>query len=396
MHFLKKRERISLQIRELGVVTFISSLSLAFVAAIWAIYMESIIHNPSKVGLINTLFGVVGVISLIAIIPLIEKNSKTRILGISLLVYAGSYFLFSFLNSFSAILIIGMVIAISSSMRLNTIGIILRDKSGNRSVSKNTSVIYTLFNLSWLIGPILAGFLADKKGINFVFLIAGILMVLSFITMKIFGLKDNRTERKIDTNLFKLIKEFFSKKKFRMTYFISGGISFWWAFIYIYMPIFIIKSGKSDLLVGYFLAGVIAPLIFLEYPFGKIAGKFGFKKMFFRGYLIMMIVGLLCFFISNLYIILILLVIGSVGLAMLEPTTEAYFFDVSTKKQRDRFYGVYNTTIDINQAISMFIIAILIKFLPFKYSFLLLGIVMAFFVLISLRVTNIIEGRRKG
>lgn len=396
MNKLRRSDRISIQIEKLGVVTLISSLALALVGTIWAIYFESLMHNPSGVGFVNTLFGVIGILGFVFSIPLVEKNSKTKLFGITLLVYSASYFLFSFFNSVGFAVCLGLLVSLSASLRVNTLGIILRDKSKNRAVSKNTGFMYALLNLSWLIGPVAAGFLAQKLGIKFVFLISGCLMLFAFVLLKFLKVKDNRTDKKIDTNFFKLIKEFFSSKKMVFTYFISGGISCWWAFIYIFIPILIIESGKSDVIVGYFLAGVVLPLVFLEYFFGKLAGKTGFRKMFFRGYFILFIAGVLCFFINDLYAILILLVFGSVGMAMLEPTTEAYFFDVASKNQRDKFYGIYNTTIDVNYALSLFIISIIIKFLDFKYSFLLISFLMLVFALISLKIKNVIEERRRG
>ncbi len=396
MHIHKKGDRISLQIEKLGIVTLISSLAIALIGTIWAVYFESIIKNPSQVGFINTFFGIIGIIGFVIFIPLIEKNSKTRIFGLTIIIYAASYFLFLIFDSKIAIIILGSMIYLSSSIRVNTLGIILRDKSKNKSVSKNTGFMYTMLNLSWLVGPILAGFLSQKFGFKPIFVISGSLMVMSFILLKFLKVKDNRITKKPDKNLLRLTKEFFSKKKFIINYLISGGISFWWAFIYIFVPIYIVESGKSKLIVGYFLGGVMIPLIFLEYFFGKIAGKSGFKKMFLRGYLILAIVGIICFFMNDMYAILVILVFGSVGLSMLEPTTEAYFFDITSQKERDKFYGIYNTTIDINYAISLLIISIIIKFLPFKYSFLIVGFFMLIFALISLKTKNIFEIRRKN
>jgi MFS family permease len=93
---------------------------------------------------------------------------------------------------------------------------------------------------------------------------------------------------------------------------------------------------------------------------------------------------------------LILLVLGSVGMAMLEPTTEAYFFDITSKEEKDRFYGIYNTTITLNHAVSIFIVSILIKFFPFKYSFLIIGFFMLIFAILSLKTKNIIENQRRN
>jgi len=394
MHFFKNRDKISGQIKKLGVLDLVSSLALALVGTIWAIYFEFIVKDVSKVGFINTIFGIAGVIAFIVFIPLLERNSKTKILGISFLIYAFSYFLFSFNDNLVFAVILGIVVYSAASVRINAMGIILRDKSKDGSVSKNTGLIYTLLNIAWLLGPVLAGFLSVRFGVRSVFLIAGILMFSAFLFLKFSGFKDNRKNEKVRGNIFGFVKNFFSKKKFILNYVVRGGISFWWAFIYIFIPIYIIESGRSSLIVGYFLAGVVAPLIFLEYPFGKIAGRKGFKKMFFRGYIILAIVSIFCFFIGDFYAILVLLILGSVGAAMLEPTTEAYFFDITTIYQRDKYYGIYNTSLDIFYALSLFVIAIALRFFEFKNSFLFMGIFMLIFALISLGAKEVIE--RKG
>ncbi len=384
----KKREGISSKVKELGLVNLVISLAIALVGTIWAIYFESLTHNASQVGFINTLFGLVGIISFLVFIPLIERSSKTRILAFVIWMYLVSYFLFYFVKDLGLAILLGVVLYIVGSLRVNVSGIILRDKSKDGQVSENTGFMYVLFNLAWLIGPLAAGFISQKYGINFVFIVSGCLMLLGFILLKRFKIKDDRKTRNVENNIFKLVKSYFSHRKFILSYFVSGGISFWWAFIYIYIPVYIIESGLNDLVVGYFLAGIIAPLILLEYLFGKTAGKVGFRKMFVKGYLILFAVAVLCFFINDLMGILVLLVLGSVGAAMLEPTTEAHFFSIASREERDKYYGVYNTAIDLNYMVSLLLVAILLRFLEFKYSFILIGVFMLIFALVSLKVKD--------
>jgi MFS family permease len=132
------------------------------------------------------------------------------------------------------------------------------------------------------------------------------------------------------------------------------------------------------------------PLILFTYPFGKLAGKIGFKKIFLTGYLILGLSAILCFFINNLFIILGVLVLASTGAAMVESTTESYFFDISGRR-KDKFYGIYNTTIDINHAIATFIGAIILYLASFKFLYLFFGIIMVLISLLSLKIKNIIE-----
>lgn len=393
----RKKGLISKQIDRLAVLMLTSSLSIAFVTTIWSIYLETFLKNPAYVGYLSTLFTVVAGVTFIISVPLIEKTSKTRIFMISILLYSVGYFLYAQFHNLSMIISIAVLLAVVGSLKITSFGIIMGDKSKDNSVSRNVSLIYTFFNIAWLVGPLVAGFVAEEYGFKPVFILAAVFMFITLLLTKAFRLKDDRIEKKIDKNPVKNLKEYFKDKNRILIYIIGGGITFWWALIYVYMPIYVIEKGFDDLFVGYFLAGVIIPLVILEYIFGKKTSKVGFKKMFFFGYLIMAVFAFLAFLINTPLIAMLLFVFASIGMAMIEPTAEAYFFDITSKPQRDKFYGPYNTTIDVNSAIASFLGATILFFFPgkFEYVFLFFAISMLIFALISLKIKNVIEGRRK-
>jgi len=369
-------------------------LSAAIVGTIWAVYLDSLIHNEAYVGLLSTLFTITAMIASVIIIPLMEKNSKSKIYLVSLILYTISYILLAVFSKISLIIVLGIFIAIISTLKITSFGIILRDKSSDTAVSKNIGLIYTFINLSWLLGPLIAGLMSKEFGIAKVFFLGAGFQALAFLLFISFRIKDNRTEKKIHHNPLKVLLEFLRNKDRLIVYLLSAGVSFWWALIYVYIPMKIVDSGLGNEKVGFFLFGVIIPLILFEYIFGKITAKKGFRKIFFTGYLILSIISLLCFFISNLYTILGLLIVASIGVSMIEPTTEAYFFDIITKNQRDRFYSQHNTAIDMGNIIATFFSAIILLFLPFKFIFILFGVVTFLLALVSLKTRNIIEGRR--
>jgi len=117
--------------------------------------------------------------------------------------------------------------------------------------------------------------------------------------------------------------------------------------------------------------------------------------MFKIGYFLVSIIALACFFVSNIYVILSLLILASIGMAMLEATTEAYFFDILKRKEKYRFYGPYNTAIDAGNLIGKIFPSLILIFLPFKFIFLLFGAFMFLLFLISFKTKNVVELRKK-
>lgn len=394
MHYIKKRHLIFTQVNKLAIITFISSVSVALIGTIWAIYLESLMHNESYVGFLSTLFTIVALVSSIVLIPYIERTGKSKIYLISLFFYALSYILFALLSNIFIVVAIGIFISVMSVLKVTSFGIILRDKSKDASVSKNIGLIYTFINLSWLLGPLVAGFLAQKYGFSQVFFFGAGFQLLAFFLFLSFRIKDNRVEKRIDKNPEKLPFKFLKNKNRAIIYILSAGVSFWWALIYVYIPMRIVDSGLGSDKVGYFLFGIIVPLILFEYLFGKIAAKKGFKLMFFTGYILLSIISLICFFVTSLYSIMILLILASVAVAMVEPTTEAYFFDIITKEQRDKFYSQHNTAIDVGNITATFSCAVILLFLPFKFIFILFCVITLALALLSLKIKNIIEGRK--
>lgn len=395
MHNVKKRHFIFTQINRLAVISFISTLSMAAIGTIWAIYLESFLKNESYVGFVLTSFTIIAMISSIMIIPYVERTSKSKIYLMSLLAYGASYFLFAVLHNIYIIIFLGAFISFMSTLKLTSFGIILRDKSKDKQVSKNIGLIYTFLNLSWLLGPLLAGFISGKYGVSKVFLLGALFQLMAFVLFARFRIKDNRIEKKIDKNPIKLPFEFFKNKNRMLVYMLSAGVSFWWALIYVYMPMHIVDSGLPDKMVGYFLFGIIVPLVLCEYLSGRMAAKKGFRKMFFTGYFFLSILSLICFFMTNIYYLLLVLILASIAVALVEPTTEAYFFDIITKKQRDKFYSQHNTALDVGNIIATFLSAVILLFLPFNYIFILFCVVTLLLALLSLKIKNIVESKRE-
>ena len=335
-------------------------------------------------------------VSYFLIIPIIEKNNKVKLYSMALVGYVGFYILFSFLKNIYVIVGLGILLSVMVTLRVTCFGILIREKSEKNKVSENEGLIYTAGNISWLVGPLIAGFIASRYSEPRVFLFAVGMLIIALILLRAFRIKSNNPPRKkIDNNVLKILKEFFGSKKRRLSYILGGGVNFWWALIYVYMPMYIIDKGLGDITLGIFLAAIVVPLVLLEYYFSKMASKKGFRKMFFLGYFIIAVLSFACFFITNSYAILGFLILASIGAAMIEPTTEAYFFDIVSERQREKFYGPYNTAIDVGHFSATMISAVILLVLPFKFVFVFFGVGTLFLALLSLKIKNIIEERRK-
>jgi DHA1 family multidrug resistance protein-like MFS transporter len=393
--FRKQKDTPALtNIGKLSIISFIVSLASAIVSTIWAVYMDSFLQSVVLVGFISASLTLISFTSYFIFIPLIQKLDKTKIYSITLFLYSITYILFAINTKFYIFIILAFIITIIGTLRITSFGIIVKDKSSKKYLSKNEGLIYTFSNIAWVIGPLIAGYISEKFNLSLIFTLSAIFLFIAFVLFKFSKIKDGNIQKNINKNIIKNFIEFFKNKKRFYAYLLGGGVNLWWSLIYLFIPLYIIRNNLGTIWVGYFLFAIAVPLMLLEFHFSKLAGKIGFKKIFITGFLIASICATICFFISNIYIVLGLLVLASIGLAMLEPTTEAYFFDITKKGEECRFYGPYNTTVEVNDFIGKILSATLLVFLPFKFIFLLFGALMLLFVFLSSKIKDVIESKK--
>jgi len=375
-------------IAKLAVIGFIISLAAAFVTTIWSVYLEGFLGNPSLVGFFSAAMTVVSFISFFVIIPFIERSNKAKLYYWVILLSAIVYVVFAFISQLYLLVIFSLLITILVALRISVWGIIIKDKSGEKQISRNEGLVYTFINIAFLIGPLIAGLIAAKYGNSLIFIIAAILFFVGFVVFGVSRIRDANVQKKVDSNLIKNFYDFFKNKDRFVAYFLGGGVNLWWSLIYVFMPLYIIMNNLNEAWIGYFLFAVVIPLILLEYFFSKITGKRGFKKIFLIGFFIVAIASFICYFVSsNLILTLGVLVFASFGMAMVEPTTEAYFLDLlKNKRDECRFYSPYNTAIDVNYFIGELLSATILVFFPFKFLFLLYGFFMACLFFLSFKV----------
>ncbi|MEK6917597.1 MAG: MFS transporter [Nanoarchaeota archaeon] len=383
-------------IKKLGFVIFFLTIAFALTSSVMALYINSFVHSEAKVGLTFSFFIALSFLSFFLIIPLIESSDKYKLTIKSLIFSVIGYFLYYFVGNFYVFLVLASVISIISTVRISAIGLLVRENSKRKTLSKNEGYIYSLSNLSFTIGSLLIIPLIFYFGLRSVFLAASFIILLSMLLIHFSKISHGRKKERVDGNVFKNFVAFFKDKERVKSYILRSGVTFWWSLSYVYLPLLIIKH-LPEFWVGIFLSAITVPLIFLEYPFGKMAGKIGYKKFFFIGFLIPAIMSLLSFvFYQNIFFIMGSVVFASIGLAMLESNTESYFFDIAKGKEHLRFYSAHNTSLEIGHLAGQFIPALVLLFLPSKFVFLVFGLGTLLLSILALSIKNIKESKRKS
>jgi len=374
---------------------FFASLGFACVSSVLAIYLEGFVHNDATVGFVFAGVMLISFISYFAAVPFLEKRNKSKIYSLSLILIAAGYFMYYLIDNLLLFILMMVFIAIINVLGLTSRGLIIEHLSDKQHLARDEGFAFTSMNLAWVLGPLIVGFLLTYIIEKYIFLLAALMITLSAFVFKLSKIKYSGVNKKVHKNFVKNFYSFFTNKNRVKVYILNAGVTFWWSLIFIYSPLFIIKH-FSHSYVGYFLFFSMLPLVLTEYYSGKKASEIGYKKIFLTGYLISGVLAVSCFFIGNVYFILAALCFAGFGIGLTEATTESYFFDILKKGEDQRYYAPYNTGIDAGQITGQFIPALILLVLPFKSIFLFFGIVMLLLAVLSLKIKDIVEVKRKG
>ncbi len=364
---------------KLSVTRLILGLGLACISTIWTLYMSSFGISDSMIGFIAS--GLVAVSLFVAFFAtlVLEKFNVFKILLTSLSIQILVYLSIIYFDAFYVFMILSVIITIAEVFRIASFDILFRDQARKKELNEDEGLMYSLINIGWLIGPLIAGFFLVEYGIKSVFLIAVIFMTMSLLMLAGINVKKHPIKKDIfnNNNVTKNFIKFFSNKKLRLSYLVSLGICIWLGLIFIYMPLFIVHNQIGKEYIGFFLSAFAIPLILFEYIAGKLSQKYGFKAFFVLGFLSLAIIAFLIFIINNIYATMLFLIISGFALAFLEPLQDSYFFyNVRHKKDDSKYYPIYSTSASVGSFIGKISIATILLFLPERYAYLITGIFM--------------------
>ena len=89
------------------------------------------------------------------------------------------------------------------------------------------------------------------------------------------------------------------------------------------------------------------------------------------------------------------MILASVSVSMIEPTSEAYFLDIIEEDERDKYYSIYTTSVNVGSLVGSLPAAALLLFLPFNSLFLYFGIPMIVLAFLALSIKDSYELDRK-
>ena len=168
-------------------------------------------------------------------------------------------------------------------------------------------------------------------------------------------------------------------------------LQIFYAYMVIYMPIYLSKYiGFSWTQIGLMFTIMLLPFVFVEMPVGWIADKlWGEKEMMTAGLAIMGIFTLIIAFITtkDFWLWTSILFMTRIGAAMLEATSDSYFFKKVNKNDTDTI-GFYRISGPASYIVAPILATLSLSFLAYGHIFIILGALMIFGCHYSMALTD--------
>ncbi len=382
---MQKIPKIRLPLKGMPYLTFlvlIYIISATMLIPIIPIYIKNFGLSNAAVGYVSALISVLLLLYTLLVRKIIRKTKKLNLIRFGFLGSSVTILILTFLTSIKQFLILEIFRAFFIVSIYITIGLFVREYTTVKEIGKTEGFYFSVYNVGYLLGPLLGGLLASAYSFNTVFRLAAIPQLILSVLLFLIPLKEKQVEPKHE---FKFA-DYFKNKELRKLYLVTFGMVAWWSLLYTYMPLFANTNGFTEKIIGYALFASVIPLIILEVPIGKLADVYGFKKYISLGFLLMAVILAFAYFTGPIYTIIII-VIATLGAAFIEPLVEAYFFEeVKTKEKQNSLYPIHKTSTEVSHLITPLVYSTILIYFDFKGLFVFISLFMLLFAFLSLRL----------
>lgn len=364
-------------------MTLIMSFGVGMINTVLPNFVKSIVGTELGVSIFYAAMAVLMLVAALISTVLFRKVRRTKIAKYGFLIPAIVLFLFVFITSLKEIAVlepirVGFVLFLAMALSL-----FVRDFAKSRALGEEEGIYYKYHNIGLFFGPLLAGVLGARFSYEPIFIISSLVFVVGlfyFLHQHLIIEHPAITDRKIETKIrfFDNIKTFFSSKGRIKSYFVTLILNLWFSAKHIYIPLYVIASGYLSSMTGIIFGLSIIPFILLEVKVGAYIDKKGIKIPLSIGFGLMAVLLFIIFLNPYPLLNFALLILVSIGAALIEPIQEYVLFRNMSKKEEDDLYGVYMTADPVAYFLAPTIGGITLIFLPFQFIFLVFGIILLF------------------
>jgi MFS family permease len=371
------------------VLSILINLQAFLVAYSNSTYLEQF-ATPEVVGLLYTVGSCLSILAFLFISRVLRKVGNTKFtLGIALVILA-SLAVMGLSTTAPLIIIFFVVFLVASPLMYMSLDVFSESLIGDNesSTGSRRGLALSLMSLAGASGPFLVALLvgANDENLTRTYLAATAVGTL-FIMLVLIHFRHFHDPEYKEVRVMRTLRTFFETPALRTGFLTHLTLQMFFAWTIIYIPLYLASEiGLHWDKIGTILGlGLLAYVVF-EWPLGWLADtRWGEKELMASGFLILSVTlaGVSFMTTTSIFPWAALMFINRIGAAMVEVTTESYFFK-HTKGTDANLISFFRLTRPLGLIIGSLIGSAALLFLPFN----LLFIVLAFALLPGMLLTS--------
>jgi len=247
----------------------------------------------------------------------------------------------------------------------------------------------TMMNIPPIIAPFIAGLILVKPDYWKIYLISAAFLI-PFLVILVSYFKNFNDPVYPSVGVKEVVSKFYSDKAVFDVFVDRLLLNIFYGWMVIYMPLYLLNHvGFTWSQIGTMLAIALLPFILFQASIGRAADKYhDEKQVLIIGFLTLVVSTVLMAFLveANIVIWTALLFAAYTGAALVEVSSESYFFK-HVHPENAGFIGIYRMTRALPYLLISPLAALTLYFFDFKYMFLVLGAIM----LIGIRYAGLLR-----
>ncbi|MDR2268854.1 MAG: MFS transporter [Rickettsiales bacterium] len=328
--------------------------------SVYSLILLDIWKNSAAVGIYSSAYFAFGLLVQIFFGEAMRFFSKAKLFYASILTVIFCYAMLSFSIKPATFVALDFFTEIPLVFIGTLIPLFMADFAGRGGIAKMNGRYHFWLNVGALFAPIIAMQIAGVFGNRAAFGASSVMYLFGWLLFKHYNVvqEDKKitklSPRRTLKSVWRGIRMYFLRQEFRRAYLVNFGYYAMKALRLLYMPIIVIESGFSKDVLGIVLTLGILPYVLLSEPVGSLARRYGPKATTIGltfGFLSFAAISFMQIFTTG-YTMLALFVLWQVSGAVQETLHDLVFFDVAKKEEQSRFYGIFNTSVNLPKFIT--------------------------------------------
>jgi hypothetical protein len=249
--------------------------------------------------------------------------------------------------------------------------------SKNRFTGNIRGLYLAIYNIAFLLAPLLAGIILKNNPFSLIYLISGMfVIIMGFVYVRdLEAININYEAKRLRNSFLRLFKE----TNIKNVHVVSFLLSFFFSLMAIYMPIYLNQFMRFDWVeIGGIFALMHIPYVTIELPLGKFLDLFGNeKKTIVSGLAIIGTTTVLLSLMSerNFGLWAFMLSLTRIGASFVQVGAESFFWKHVSVKDSG-LIATFRDTSPLAYIIGPLFATLILSFTNYRNLFIILGLIM--------------------